>query len=70
MEKDVVCGMQVDEDTTANKAAYHGSTFYFCSPACKARFVRSPETFINRGAQIREHQTGVYKRPPDETEPR
>jgi YHS domain-containing protein len=68
MEKDVVCGMQVDEDTATNKFDFYGKTFYFCSPACKAKFGRSPEAYINRGAQIREHQSAVFI--PPKTKPR
>lgn len=66
MEKDAVCGVQVDENTATSKTDYYGKTFYFCSPACKAKFGRSPEVYIKRGAQIREHQSAVYKRPSDE----
>src|SRR6266498_196825 len=34
---DPVCGMTVDP-STAISSEYEGETFYFCNPACKARF--------------------------------
>jgi YHS domain-containing protein len=46
MEKDPVCGMQVDR----NKAQYHmthkGKDYYFCSQECKKQFERNPERYI------------------------
>lgn len=46
MAKDVVCGMQVDEKTSAGKSEYQGETYYFCSPGCKATFEKEPERFV------------------------
>ena len=34
MAKDLICGMDVDEET-ALRSEYKGQTYYFCSPACK-----------------------------------
>ena len=31
MEKDVVCGMQVDPAKAAGSSQYNGKTYYFCS---------------------------------------
>ena len=31
MEKDVVCGMQVDPAKTAGSSEFNGKTYYFCS---------------------------------------
>jgi Cu+-exporting ATPase len=45
MEKDVVCGMQVDPAKAAGTSQYQGKTFYFCSTACKTRFDSSPAQF-------------------------
>ena len=69
MKKDVVCGMQVDEATTTNNSDYDGKTFYFCSPACKAKFVQSPEAYANRGAQTRQHLSAVYTPPVPDSKP-
>jgi Cu+-exporting ATPase len=38
MERDVVCGMDVDPATAAGKSQYNGKTYYFCSTGCKAKF--------------------------------
>jgi hypothetical protein len=36
MEKDVVCGMQVDPAKAARTSQYQGNTYYFCSTPAKA----------------------------------
>ena len=48
MVKDPVCGMQVNEQTTGAKSEYHGKTYYFCSPACKSTFEKSPEKYATK----------------------
>jgi Cu+-exporting ATPase len=45
MEKDVVCGMQVDPAKAAGTSQYNGKTYYFCSKGCKAKFDASPAQF-------------------------
>ena len=42
MERDVVCGMQVDPAKAAGKSEYNGKTYYFCSNGCKTRFDADP----------------------------
>jgi len=46
MEKDVVCGMQVDPNRAAGKSEYQGRTYYFCSIACKAKFDANPQHYV------------------------
>ena len=46
MEKDLVCGMQVDPATAAGSSQYGGKTYYFCSTACKAKFDANPRQFV------------------------
>lgn len=46
MEKDVVCGMQVDPAKAAGTSQRDGKTYYFCSKSCKARFDANPEAFV------------------------
>ena len=48
MAKDPVCGMQVNEQTAAGKSDHRGKTYYFCSPACKATFDKSPEKYASK----------------------
>jgi YHS domain-containing protein len=45
MERDVVCGMQVDLGTAVGTSLYNGTTYYFCSNACKARFDANPSRY-------------------------
>jgi Cu+-exporting ATPase len=45
MEKDVVCGMQVDRASAAGTSQYQGKTFYFCSEACKTKFEANPPQY-------------------------
>jgi Cu+-exporting ATPase len=40
MERDVVCGMQVDP------AKYNGKTYYFCAKGCKTKFDANPSQFV------------------------
>jgi Cu+-exporting ATPase len=70
MKKDMVCGVQVDENITSHRSEYNSKTFYFCSPACKTRFDQRPEAYANWGGRIRQHASAVFKRPPPDSEPR
>jgi YHS domain-containing protein len=45
MEKDVVCGMQVDPAKAAGSSEYNGRTYYFCSTECKSKFDADPARF-------------------------
>ncbi|MEK6986800.1 MAG: XdhC family protein, partial [Candidatus Thermoplasmatota archaeon] len=42
---DVVCGMEVDPQTPLT-ALHAGTTYYFCSEGCRARFLESPDAFL------------------------
>lgn len=41
MAKDPFCGMEVDPSKAQYSAHYNGCTSYFCSQACKNKFLRS-----------------------------
>ena len=45
MDKDPVCGMDVDEKKAAAQAIHRGKTYYFCAEACKACFEKDPERY-------------------------
>ena len=45
MEKDVVCGMQIDPAKAAGTSEYQGTTYYFCSKGCKTKFDADPAHF-------------------------
>jgi len=55
MEKDPVCGMEVDPKTAAGKSTYQGKTYYFCSPGCKIDFDKEPQKYVNGGMHNAEH---------------
>jgi Cu+-exporting ATPase len=45
-EKDPVCGMTVEPSKAAAKQEFRGTTYYFCSRGCAARFAKEPEEFL------------------------
>ena len=45
MERDVVCGMQVDPAKAAATSEY-GKTYYFCAEGCKTKFDANPSQFV------------------------
>ena len=49
MQRDPVCGTDV-EATAAVHAAYHGTTYSFCSLRCKQAFEDSPPTYTAQAA--------------------
>ena len=46
IERDVVCGMQVDPAQAAANSDYNGKTYYFCGNGCLERFRVDPDTFL------------------------
>jgi YHS domain-containing protein len=49
MEKDPVCGMDVDPRTARQKTEFNGKTYYFCGPGCKKAFEATPEKYLDPG---------------------
>jgi YHS domain-containing protein len=49
MEIDLVCGMKVDPNTSL-QYVYQGQTYYFCAPACKRSFAKTPEAYLAKQA--------------------
>ena len=49
MEKDPVCGMDVDPATASQRAEYEGKTYYFCAPGCQKAFEADPRRFVDPG---------------------
>jgi Cu+-exporting ATPase len=48
VEKDPVCGMEVDPDTAPAESEYRGKTYYFCAQNCKGKFDKEPERYARR----------------------
>lgn len=45
MQKDPVCGMDVDPKNTSLTSEYQGQTYYFCSSGCKKTFDKEPQKY-------------------------
>lgn len=48
MQKDPVCGMQVDPKKAAGQSEYEGHTYYFCSDGCKKKFDANPAQYAQK----------------------
>lgn len=59
MEKDPVCGMEVDPKTATAKSIYQGKTYYFCSAEDKKEFDKQPQRYVKpqmqSGQQMQHH---------------
>ena len=53
MVTDPVCGMKISRDGAAGQSEYQGTTYYFCSAACKQKFDAAPTSFAG-GANARD----------------
>ncbi len=57
MEKDPVCGMDVDPKSATEKSEYNGQTYYFCAPGCKKQFDKNPERYVGQQPQGEHNHT-------------
>jgi Cu+-exporting ATPase len=46
MERDPVCGMQVDPAAARAKSEYGGRTYFFCCAGCAKKFEAAPEQYL------------------------
>jgi Cu+-exporting ATPase len=46
MERDPVCGMNVDPNRAAATVEHGGKTYYFCAQGCTKRFQQAPEKYL------------------------
>ena len=44
---DPVCGMSVDRNRAAGQVEHNGTTYYFCSKGCAAKFTADPERYLS-----------------------
>ncbi len=49
--RDAVCGMTVPSSRAGDFSVYEGTTYHFCSTACKVQFEREPERYVRTGAE-------------------
>ncbi len=47
MERDPICGMNVEPEKAAAKIEHAGKTYYFCSKGCARRFEQAPEKYAD-----------------------
>jgi Cu+-exporting ATPase len=45
--KDPVCGMKVKKSEAAAVSEYKGRKYYFCTLACKGKFEKEPEKYVD-----------------------
>ena len=48
MERDPVCGMEIEEKTAAGRSEFQGVSYYFCAPGCMQAFDEEPARFANQ----------------------
>lgn len=63
-EKDPVCGMEVNVDSSTLRSNYNGTDYYFCAPACKKQFEMNPEQFIDVAGKDNSGQEGEHSNHP------
>jgi P-type Cu+ transporter len=56
MERDPVCGMNVEPEKARAKVEHGGKSYYFCSAGCGKRFELAPEQFLSAGSPAGAHQ--------------
>ncbi len=44
---DPVCGMTIDPDRAAGRVEHNGTTYFFCSKGCVAKFAADPEKYLS-----------------------
>jgi P-type Cu+ transporter len=48
LERDPVCGMQVDPSTAKHVREHEGGKFYFCCASCAEKFKQDPQRYLNQ----------------------
>src|SRR5438046_9657448 len=59
MAVDPVCGMTVDPSKAAGRSDHKGTTYFFCSKGCLAKFAAAPETYLAGTAAVASPQSPV-----------
>jgi YHS domain-containing protein len=45
--RDLVCGIEFDEDSASSIVEYYDKIYYFCCWRCNEKFGREPEKYVN-----------------------
>lgn len=51
IQRDPVCGMDVNAQDAAGTSQHRGQTYYFCSESCKNKFDQNPEQYAKGQGQ-------------------
>ena len=49
--KDIVCGMDVNPETTQHSHTHNGTDYFFCGGGCKTKFADDPEGYLSGDIQ-------------------
>ncbi len=52
LERDPVCGMDVDPERAAGKSQHQGKTYFFCSRHCVQKFEADPARYLSKPAGL------------------
>jgi Cu+-exporting ATPase len=52
MVKDLVCGMEINEQAAGYSMIFEGEMFHFCSDGCRAEFRRRPQDYLPPAEEI------------------
>jgi P-type Cu+ transporter len=52
MEKDPVCGMDVDPNRAVAKSEYQGEPYVFCSLECRDSFQKEPARYARKESGV------------------
>ena len=55
--RDPVCGMSVEPEKSAFGTIHEGTSYYFCSANCQAKFVVDPKTYVSKAKVLEEPST-------------
>ena len=59
MALDPVCGMTVDPARAAGQFEHDGTTYYFCSKGCLAKFAADPQKYLSGTREPMSHAPAV-----------
>ena len=48
MIKDLVCGMEIKQESAKEKIDHEGGAYYFCSTVCKTQFEKNPDNYLKK----------------------
>ncbi|MDE2384467.1 MAG: YHS domain-containing protein, partial [Alphaproteobacteria bacterium] len=67
MAIDPVCGMQVEIATSKLQADYQGTTYHFCAPSCRTKFIAAPQNYVGgaKPAPVAMPEGTIYTCPMD-----